>query len=246
VSRFSEALGVLLGIDVLNPKHSDRFIRHLQRYFANYPCDLLIDCGANTGQFALMARMAGFCGEILSIEPLADPFAKLAVEAALDPRWKALQLAVGAQEGELDLSFKPGSEVLASALPPQATMLARFSGLEFRCTQKAPLRRLDKLLAERGISSSQRVFLKSDTQGLDLDVLKGLGTRLSQVQALALEMSVCALYERMPSHWELLDFARVNGFEPYGFATVTRDSRGGMIEYDALFRRRADQSEIFR
>lgn len=237
MGRLSKTLAVLLDVDVLRPKKSDRFLRHLQRYFAHYRCDLLIDCGANAGQFASECRVAGYQGEILSLEPLSAPFARLAAATERDPRWTALQVAVGSKDGTLALNFTEGSEEVASALEAEPTMIERFRGLAFEKRESVPLRRLDHLLDEREVPPTHRLFVKSDTQGFDLEVLAGLGTRLASTDGLALEMSVRSLYKGAPSHWQMLEFAHANGFEPYGFTTQARDSEGGMIEYDALFRR---------
>ena len=244
MSRLSEILAIWLGVDVLNPKHSDRLVRHLQRNFAQFPCDLVIDCGANRGQFARECRLAGYKGAIRSLEPLPVPFAELSANAARDPRWTAVQLAVGAANGELTLNFRPGREELASALSANPGMVERFHGLAFSATETVPLRRLDGLLADWDVPTTAKLFVKSDTQGFDLQVLHGLGERIAQVEGLALEMSVRPLYENMPSHWDMLDFVRANGFEPYGFATVSRDATGGMIEYDALFRRSHPRAKL--
>ena len=171
MSRLSETLAILLGVDVLNPKHSDRLVRHLQRYFVHFPCDLVIDCGANRGQFARECRLAGYRGAMRSLEPLAAPFAELSAHAARDAGWTALQLAVGAENGELTLNFRPGREELASALNAEPGMVDRFGGLAFSATETVPLRRLDGLLVEWKVPTTAKLFVKSDTQGFDLQVL---------------------------------------------------------------------------
>ena len=86
MSRLSEQLAIWLGVDVLNKKHSDRQVRHLQRNFAHFPCDLVIDCGANRGQFARECRLAGYRGAIRSLEPLPAPFTELSAKASCDRR----------------------------------------------------------------------------------------------------------------------------------------------------------------
>jgi FkbM family methyltransferase len=207
-------------------------------FYSPRTSDPFVDCGANAGQFAMKCRQAGYKGRILSLEPLTAPFARLSSAAARDPLWSIAQLAVGEENGTLELNLTPGQEELGSALDANPAMVDRFRGLSFVRHERARLCRLDGLLAERAEPLEARLFVKSDTQGYDLRVLRGLGARFEQVDGLLLEMSIRPLYTGMPSHWEMLEFVRRAEFEPFGFASGTRDTQGGMIEYDALFRRR--------
>ena len=52
------------------------------RLLASERIDLLLDVGANEGQYALRMRRAGFQGRIVSFEPLSDAFAALERRAA--------------------------------------------------------------------------------------------------------------------------------------------------------------------
>lgn len=63
------------------------------------------------------------------------------------------------------------------------------------------VRRLDGVLAEIvPVLEARRPFLKLDTQGYDLEVLKGLGDNLGCFCAIEREVSVVPIYEGMP-HW---------------------------------------------
>src|SRR5262245_943650 len=68
--------------------------------------DLVVDVGANTGQFALKLRQLGYSGRILSFEPVKSVFERLAVNAANDHNWDVLNLAVGdeVKEGSIHVS----------------------------------------------------------------------------------------------------------------------------------------------
>jgi hypothetical protein len=54
--------------------------------------------------------------------------------------------------------------------------------------------------------------LKIDTQGYDLEVLKGAENTLQSIRALQLEASVRPIYEGMPGFREVLDYLMSRGF----------------------------------
>src|SRR4051794_15879966 len=64
--------------------------------------DLVIDVGANVGQYATRLRQAGYSGRIVSFEPLPDAFADLARAAADDPLWDVRNAALGSCEDEIE------------------------------------------------------------------------------------------------------------------------------------------------
>ena len=59
--------------------------------------DLVIDVGANVGQFGCAIRRK-YAGELISFEPSSGPFEKLREAAASDPLWHVQNMALGAQE----------------------------------------------------------------------------------------------------------------------------------------------------
>ena len=209
-----EMIGSRLGYDVIRKAKSDRLVRQLERFFNAHPIDLVIDCGGNKGQFGILCRKAAYSGPIISFEPLARPFANLAERAQSDGNWRALMTGIGETAGHIDLNVSSGATELSSAFEAEPAMIGRFPGLKDASRECVSVRRLDEVLDTERITEDVSIFLKSDTQGYDLHVLRGLGKRIAQVNGLLLEMSVVPLYKGSPTHWQMLDFAREAGFEP--------------------------------
>jgi FkbM family methyltransferase len=161
---------------------------------------------------------------------VSDIYASLAKTAERDGGWKAVQCAVGKEEREQMMNV--GSKTLSSLFAPSGKTDFKF---HLDRSEHVKVRRLDSIMAEMNVASDVPLLLKTDTQGSDLDVLLGAGERIAQVQSIVVEMSVQHIYEGTPSHWQILEFARAHGFEPFGFYVISRDKKDRIIEYDCQF-----------
>ncbi|MDX2289910.1 MAG: FkbM family methyltransferase [Hyphomicrobiaceae bacterium] len=235
-STFLRPLALWLGYDLRTVRRSDSIDLNLKRYFAHHETGLVVDCGAHHGGFAKMARGAGYQGPILSFEPASANFAVLNEVSRGDSLWRVRHAGLGAANGQLSLNINAGSN-FHSLLASNSTMTARFPALRTTSTEAVGILRLDDALAGETIAHDVPIFLKTDTQGHDLAVLEGAGARLSQIAAIMIEMPVQPIYEGAPDHWRIMATLRDAGYELYATSTVSRDASGGLIEYDAIWRR---------
>ena len=88
----------------------------LRRWADSEGIDLILDVGANTGQFATRLRQAGYRGRIESFEPVPETVAVLRKAARDDPRWRVHELALGEEDGTAVINVTPGT--LSSLLAP--------------------------------------------------------------------------------------------------------------------------------
>ncbi len=91
---------------------ADEQIRHV---LSKYRANVVIDVGANRGQYARALRRTGYKGWIVSFEPVLLDYEALVEAAARDPRWTVHQLALGDCDGTIEMNVVPGT--LSSALP---------------------------------------------------------------------------------------------------------------------------------
>lgn len=197
---------------------------HVVELIGHLGVDLLIDVGANEGQFVSRIRRAGFEGRVVSFEPLPAAFARLAEGAAADPNWECLPVALG-RVRETRVLYEARATVLSSMLPSSrfaAEIFERQADVANRIDVE--VRTLDEMWPEitRG-APAPRCFLKMDTQGFDLEVFHGAAPRLDSIWGLQSELSMRALYEGMPSHLDALASYRAAGFGETGFFPVFRD-----------------------
>jgi len=211
---------------------------HLKALFKRLGINCVIDVGANVGQYALLLREMGYRGRIVSIEPISHVFQKLRANAAGDEKWITLNTACGSKEETRAINIFAETP-LSSFLKPSANLpLIHTSPIER--TETVGIRRLDSLFDEalQGLENP-RVFLKTDAQGLDLDVIKGAGECINRIEGLQSEISVIPLYAGVPDYLEYLVYCRGLGFEPTAFFPIINSPVGGhLVEVDVVLIRR--------
>lgn len=199
--------------------------------------DLVLDVGANVGQYALGLRERGYHGLIRSFEPVSDVFARLAAAAAGDRNWRVARCALGAQAGVAQINVFRNS--VFNSLKPQSGLGAAFgSGFDLARVEEVEVRTLDAVMAD---DPAQAIFLKIDTQGFEQEVLAGGRQLLKRCVGLQLELPVEHLYEGVWSLTEALEKMREAGFAPAQIRPVTslQDDSVSAVEFDCVFRRAA-------
>lgn len=202
-----------------------------------FACDLVIDVGANTGQYAAKLRASGYGGRIISLEPLPDAHAQLAARAAADPLWEVYpRCALGATAGTGTLNVA-GNSVSSSLLPMLDLHAEAAPESVYTGQVETPIITLDSLL-EHGLDAARRPYLKIDTQGFEADVLAGGVEILPRMHAVEIELSLAPLYAGQQSWRWFIDFFEARGFHIWELRSAFRDPRDGrMLQMDALFRR---------
>jgi FkbM family methyltransferase len=204
----------------------------LQRLLDEARVDLVIDVGANEGQFARQLRTF-YTGELISFEPVSTAFAKLAAAAATSPGWHVHQCALGSEPATRTM-YVADDTAFSSLLHTNEYAMSRFRRAHSSREEPVVIRRLDEVLDESVSDLDRRhIFLKLDTQGFDVEVFRGLGHRIAQVMVLQSEVSLMSLYDGMP-HWtDAIGLYERAGLHMAGMFPVTRDG-GRVIEYDCL------------
>lgn len=198
--------------------------------------NLVVDVGANIGQFVREIRTGGYRDEIISFEPLSRPFLELERLAGADPALRVQQLAIGESTCNLRMvesSFNPSSSLrefteLGKATCPDASEHSH---------ENVSVVPLDAALGAIELSG-KRVFLKIDTQGYEREVLMGATQTLQAVRMLQVEFSVELLYAGQALVSELWKLIESRGFRAYwiepGFA---HPETGTLLQFDVLFMR---------
>lgn len=216
------------GLDVVRAPTVSAFLRSRR-------VDLVLDVGANTGQFALGLRERGYSGPIHSFEPVAEVFKTLSKRAARDRNWTASHCALGATAGAARMNVFQNTEF--NSLKAQSELGRRFGcGFELQRVETVEVRTLDGVIAD---TPARNIFLKIDTQGFEQEVLAGARQVLDRCVGLQLELPIEQLYDGVWSFTEALTQVRAAGFAPAQIRTVNtlRGDPASAIEFDCIFRR---------
>jgi FkbM family methyltransferase len=202
-----------------------------------FDIDLVLDGGANAGQYASELRANGYQGKIVSFEPVTEPFNKLAARASKDPRWQALQLALGDADGEAEINVSANEAKSSSFLRQRDLKIGTAPASRYTHTERVQQRRLDSLSSEI-LQPTDAVALKFDVQGTELRCLQGAPQLLERARLVEAEMSLYPLYEDEPSYLEIIAYLEARGFVLWSLDPLYVEyDRGRLIEMDGLFAR---------
>jgi FkbM family methyltransferase len=196
--------------------------------------NVVLDVGANTGQYATQLRRIGYGGKIISFEPVSRAFAKLAKKVQGDRAWFCSPVALGDQDTTAEILVADDDRA-SSFLPmlPAHRKVASY----FQQKKKEPVRvrKLDSIFKDL-CRPQDRVFLKLDAQGFERQILKGARLSLPKIAGLQIELSIVPLYKGEPEMLDQIAFIKKMGFQlmslEYGFCDP---KTGQMLQVDGIF-----------
>ena len=225
----------LLGLEV--DKLAPRSNPDLQLVCAlkKHNIDLVVDIGANEGQFASSIRNFGYSGRILSFEPLSMAYSQLLSKSKRDPLWDVYErCAIGDNDGEVSINVSNYS-VSSSILPISQLHLNAEPRSKTIATEKVNLFKIDSI-APPYLESSRNPFLKIDTQGFEWQVLEGCKNSLSSFRGILCEISLVPLYEDQHLWKDLLKRIEDNGFTVWAIQPgFTNPLDGQTLQLNVIF-----------
>ena len=146
-------------------------------YIRSIKATHIFDIGANTGEFALIARAAFPKAKIFSFEPLEKEFRTLNKVMQKDPMFQSFQIALGESVGT--------AIMYVSEFSPSSSFV-------FKSANSTPhsmeIKTLDHY--EHLIQFSDTVIIKMDVEGYELSILKGAEKVLAKCDWLYIECRI--------------------------------------------------------
>jgi FkbM family methyltransferase len=198
--------------------------RDLQRHYPAQPLRTLFDVGANIGQSALLYAHHFPAATIWAAEPTDHSFAALTEAASGFPGIRPVQVAFGEAAGTLRMTMK-------STWTRNHITTAPLSDV----VREVQVRRFDEFCMAEGIGEID--FLKIDTEGYDLDVLKGATGMLPRIAFVQTEVSMNRYNRFHVSFQEVFDFMSDHGFMVYNIYGLAFENReiGVLRRADPVF-----------
>jgi FkbM family methyltransferase len=132
--------------------------------------DTIVDVGANTGLYTLVARAAAPTARVVSFEPMADPRAKLETNLRLNDYFVDVRPeAVSDSDGTANLHFSPGAFNYSASLDAE---FATFNSDRI----SVPTVTLHSFCHAADIQKID--LIKIDVEGCEAAVLRGMGPDL--------------------------------------------------------------------
>lgn len=199
-----------LGYEISRINKEGTHIYRLKKYIDLLNINLVLDVGANKGQFARKVRNIGYEGKILSFEPLNEVYEELMINSLNDKKWDIHpKCAVGNSNSDIliNVSKNFASSSVLNILDEHLNSAGDSKYINSYTVNQI---KLDDIKIEKDYNS---IFLKIDVQGYELDVLKGAEQLLKNVSLIKVEISFTKLYQDSTNWKSLIDFLFQKGFE---------------------------------
>jgi len=201
--------------------------------------DLVLDVGANIGQYGKGLRSQGYTGRIVSFEPVSEAFAEVRRAANGDPNWVCHQRALGERDETSQISVN--SQSATSSLLPMGSAFRKAAPEITRVREETiQVSRLDSLASELW-GDAQKVYLKLDVQGFERSVFAGAVESLADPRIIGVEceLSLAGLYEGQMLYNEMIDWIEEKGLSCFYISRGFCDNTTGRtFELEGIFLRR--------
>lgn len=208
----------------------DRRIKLLK----DYNIDVVIDVGANIGQYGSELRNIGYKGRIISFEPTSEAFSKLEKTALKDNLWEIHNVSLGERDGESSINISKNS-VSSSILKDLPQLTNSAPDATFVTTETITINKLDTLFSKLNLKD-KNIYLKIDTQGYEKMVLDGAKDSLQHITGVQIEMSLIPSYEGSLTFEEMGSKLKALGFKLTTIESGHYDKKSGkLLEVDGVF-----------
>lgn len=209
-------------------------VEHESVLFGLGACRLVVDVGANRGQFALVSRRCYPDAMIVSFEPLPVPAAIYRKIFEGDRGAILHQVAIGAECGYRSIHVSARDDS-SSLLPITYTQETLFPGTAEIAIETVYVDVLADYLDPE--MRAKPALLKIDVQGLELEVLRGCVDVLDWFDYVYVECSFKELYEGQSFAHEVVEWLHDRGYLLSGMYNPSYDAAGIAIQSDFLFAR---------
>lgn len=229
IKRF---LNSFFGIEI--KKYPTDELNRRIKLIEHHNIDVILDIGANIGQYGGEMRNLGFKGEMISFEPMKAAFGILKKNASHDPNWKVYNFSIGEKDGETTINIAKNS-VSSSLLENLPQLTDSAPEAQFVEKEIIEIKKLDSIFDDLQLNG-KNIYLKIDTQGYEEMVLLGAEKSLEKVKGIQIEMSFVPSYQGAITFDEMKAKLNHKGFNLLALENGFYDKKTGkQLEVDGIF-----------
>tara|TARA_B100001769_G_C21992541_1_gene533497 strand:+ start:200 stop:919 length:720 start_codon:yes stop_codon:yes gene_type:complete len=230
---FNDLIGIT-GYQIKNKKYLYDPNKNLIKTIKHFQIKSIIDVGANKGQFALRLLKNNFDGNIMSFEPLKEEYKTLNELSLERENWKVARRCALGNKNEFKKFHISGNRESSSLLK----ILEKHTDLRPESktikTEKVNVERLDNFKKE--ISKLEKnLLLKIDTQGSEIDVLKGASKVIKDIKCLFVEVSLVPLYKNQKLWLDIIKYMKKLNFNVWSVDQLLKNNTTGQTYQVDLF-----------
>lgn len=221
------------GFDVIKFPPQNNFDKRLVEILNETQVDLILDIGANRGQFGQKIISSGYSKKLLSFEPVSTVYELLKKNAKQFSNWYVYErCCIGDQEGEnyINVSNLTGN---SSVLDIKSTQY-NVKNSHYVSKENVKQITLETLNEEQLLMNSNRVFVKMDIQGFEHYVLFCLEKVNYSIVGFYIELSLVKLYDNQEDYLYICNFLKKHGYDLV-FVEPESVRAGRMIQFNGVF-----------
>ena len=201
-------------------------------WLKGYEFKVIIDIGANEGQFAMKIGAVFPNSKIYCFEPLKKAFEQLKSTFSSNTRIVVHNLGLGEVNEERQIfrnEYSPSSSILEML----DLHKSNFDYAVNTTAEEISIRKLDGIFpGEIG----KPLLIKIDVQGYEMHVLKGGESVINQADVIIIETSFYHLYKDQPLFEDIYDYLKCRGFRYAGnVEQLVSPADQKILQADAVF-----------
>ncbi len=211
--------------------HIQRAIEYIPHY--NLKVDgLIVDVGGGKGTTALMFADALRNAQVIVYEPLSANYKDILSRTAKFSNIKVINKALGSIPKTDTIHVT--NNINSSSILKIKNDIQEVKLKEMLSSNKTETIEIVKLDDELTNITNGINILKIDTQGFELEVLKGAVKTLPNVKIIIIEVANHSFYENAPKYYEIDEFLRSNGFVLNDMIPAILKNRR-LFEWDCIY-----------
>jgi len=203
--------------------------------YSKFGVNLILDVGANVGQYSMEMRGIGYKGKIISFEPTLQAYNLLHKNTLKERKWKCVNIGLGDNDEDIEINISSNS-FSSSIMEITSVCIESEPNSAFIAKEKVKIRKLDSVFGLYVAEGEKNILLKLDVQGYEHNVLEGAKNSLENICGIQTEMSMIELYKNEMLFNEMIENLRVKGFELCSIEPGFSDPKSGkLLQVDGIF-----------